>query len=83
MTSFYSSQLEKYTSLQAHPASEGHVEQFLFNEKGVISLASRSVHLMNRRCLTQWHIESVYFYKDCSATTNIHTEKILCENSAA
>ena len=32
------------------------MKQFLFCEKGVISLSSKSVHLANRRGLTQWHI---------------------------
>ena len=31
--------------------------QFLFSEKGVLSLASRSVHFMIRRALTQWHTD--------------------------
>lgn len=68
VSSYYGSQLEKYTSLQAHLVSEGHVEQFLFNERGVISLASRSVHFMNRRCLTQWHIEENAMRKLCCMT---------------
>lgn len=75
VSSYYASQLEKYTSLQAHPISEGHVEQFLFNEKGVISLASRSVHFMNRRCLTLWHIEFVHMNEHSITTTNVLAEK--------
>lgn len=62
--SYYGSELQRYTSLQAHPTQEGPVKQFLFHEKGVISLASRSVHLISRRGLTQWHIS---FVKSCPA----------------
>jgi len=28
----------------------------LFHDRGVISIAARSVHLASRRGLTQWHI---------------------------
>ena len=35
--------------------------QFLFHEKGVISLAANSVHLCSRRAVTQWHISYVCF----------------------
>ena len=56
---FNGQQLERHSALKAHPENEGPVHQFLFNERGVISLAARSVHSMNRRALTQWHIEFV------------------------
>ncbi|KAL9037628.1 MAG: hypothetical protein Q9180_003610 [Flavoplaca navasiana] len=56
ITSYYGSDLQKYTSVQAHPVQEGRVAQLLFHERGVISLASRSIHLVSRRGLTQWHI---------------------------
>ncbi|KAL1960354.1 hypothetical protein VTO42DRAFT_8314 [Malbranchea cinnamomea] len=56
VTSFYGPELQRYTSVRAHPASEGPVRQFLFHEKGVISLSSRSVHFITRRGLTQWHL---------------------------
>ena len=59
-----SHQLERYTALKAHPENEGPVHQILFNDKGVISLAAKSVHLMNRRALTQWHIEYVVSFDD-------------------
>lgn len=59
VTSYYGSDLQKYTSVQAHPVHEGRVAQLLFHERGVISLASRSVHLISRRGLTQWHISFV------------------------
>ncbi|KAL5343654.1 ubiquitin carboxyl-terminal hydrolase-domain-containing protein [Aspergillus crustosus] len=55
ITSFYGTDLQRYTSVRAH-VSEGPVRQILFHERGVISLAPRSVHMITRRGLTQWHI---------------------------
>lgn len=57
MVSYHGHQLERHTSIQAHPELGGPVNQFLFNSAGVISLALSSIHLMNRGCLTQWHCE--------------------------
>ena len=54
--SFYGPELQRYTSVRAHPVTEGLVRQILFHEKGVISLSSRSVHMITRRGLTQWHL---------------------------
>ncbi|KAI9926776.1 hypothetical protein ASPWEDRAFT_164839 [Aspergillus wentii DTO 134E9] len=56
ITSFYGPELQRYTSVRAHPASEGAVRQIIFHERGVISLSSKSVHMITRRGLTQWHI---------------------------
>ncbi len=66
ITSFYGPELTSYTSIRAHPPDEGPVGQFLFHDKGVVSLASRSVHLCSRRGLSQWHIASVF--KPCCST---------------
>lgn len=55
MTSFHGPELQRYVSVKAH-VREGPVKQILFHERGVISLASKSVHLTSRRGLTQWHI---------------------------
>ena len=60
ITSFYGPELTSYTSIRAHPVIEGPVGQFLFHEKGVVSLSACSVHLCSRRCLSQWHISSVF-----------------------
>ena len=54
----------RYTALKAHTEDEGPVQQFLFNEKGVISVAAKSVHFMIRRALTQWHLESVHLCRN-------------------
>lgn len=56
MTSFYGPELQRYTSVRAHPVAEGPVRQLLFHEKGVLSVSSKSIHLISRRGLTQWHL---------------------------
>ena len=55
IVSYHSPRLQKYTSIQAH-LKEGAVRQILVCEKGVLSISARSVHLINRRGLTQWHL---------------------------
>ncbi|KAG0161119.1 hypothetical protein PDIDSM_8652 [Penicillium digitatum] len=56
VSSFYGPELQRYTSVRAHPVSEGSVRQIIFHERGVISLSSKSVHMITRRGLTQWHL---------------------------
>ncbi|KAJ5173111.1 Peptidase C19 ubiquitin carboxyl-terminal hydrolase 2 [Penicillium capsulatum] len=56
IASFYGPDLQRYTSVRSHPVSEGPVRQIIFHERGVISLSSKSVHMITRRGLTQWHI---------------------------
>ncbi|EEH45016.1 PAB-dependent poly(A)-specific ribonuclease subunit PAN2 [Paracoccidioides brasiliensis Pb18] len=56
VASFYGPELQRYTSVRAHPASEGPVRQLLFHHKGVISVSSKSVHFISRRGITIWHI---------------------------
>ncbi|WEW58180.1 poly(A)-specific ribonuclease [Emydomyces testavorans] len=56
VSSFYGPELQRYTSVKAHTSAEGPVRQFLFHDRGVISLSSKSVHLASRRGLTQWHV---------------------------
>ncbi|KAB8235200.1 poly(A)-specific ribonuclease [Aspergillus alliaceus] len=55
ITSFCGPELQRYTSVRAH-VSEGPVRQILFHDRGVISLSPKSVHMITRRGLTQWHI---------------------------
>ncbi|MCJ1380114.1 poly(A)-specific ribonuclease [Xylographa soralifera] len=58
ITSFYGSELRRYTSFWAHPSQprgDGEVKQLLFHDRGVVSVAATSVHLSSRRGLTQWH----------------------------
>ena len=56
VTSFYSPELQRYTSFRAHASREGAVKQLLFCEKGVLSISSRSVHLGTRKGLVVWHL---------------------------
>ncbi|PYH85008.1 putative PAB-dependent poly(A)-specific ribonuclease subunit [Aspergillus uvarum CBS 121591] len=56
ITSFYGPEMQRYTSVRAHPVSEGAVRQILFHERGVLSISSKSAHMITRRGLTQWHI---------------------------
>ncbi|KAJ5387689.1 hypothetical protein N7509_010230 [Penicillium cosmopolitanum] len=56
ISSFCGPELGRYTSVRAHPAAEGPVRQILFHERGVISLSPKSVHMITRRGLTQWHL---------------------------
>ena len=55
VVSFYGPELQRYTSVKAH-IKEGPVRQLLIHERGVLSVASKSVHLISRKGLTQWHI---------------------------
>ncbi|KAI5310651.1 poly(A)-specific ribonuclease [Ascosphaera atra] len=56
--SYYGVEGQRYTSVTAHPRNEGPVRQFLFHPSGVVSLTSKSVHLITRRGLTQWHLHT-------------------------
>ncbi|KAH8666304.1 PAB-dependent poly(A)-specific ribonuclease subunit PAN2 [Xylariales sp. PMI_506] len=54
--SFYSTELQQYTSFKAHSSQDGRVHQLLFNDKGVIALGSRSVHMAMRRGPPLWTV---------------------------
>ncbi|KAF4345953.1 pab-dependent poly(A)-specific ribonuclease subunit PAN2 [Fusarium beomiforme] len=56
VTSFYGTELQRYTSFKAHPSSDGPVRQILVNEKGIVSLGAKDVHMAIRRGLPLWHI---------------------------
>ncbi|KAK5167002.1 poly(A)-specific ribonuclease [Saxophila tyrrhenica] len=65
VTSFYGQDLQRYTSYRGHSNSaprgapgNAHVKQFLFCEKGVLSISSKSIHLSSRTGLTLWHLSS-------------------------
>ncbi|KAH7135765.1 PAB-dependent poly(A)-specific ribonuclease subunit PAN2 [Dendryphion nanum] len=78
VTSFYGPSLERYTSYRGHDATEGAVKQFLFTEKGVISLSKQSLHYSHRRGLTQWHLLSTNFQDlKCMNFTSKGTREIL------
>ncbi|KPM42869.1 PAB-dependent poly(A)-specific ribonuclease subunit PAN2 [Neonectria ditissima] len=56
VTSFYGTELQRYTSLKAHLSSDGPVRQILINEKGIVALGSKDVHMSLRRGPPIWHI---------------------------
>ncbi|RYN40444.1 PAB-dependent poly(A)-specific ribonuclease subunit [Alternaria tenuissima] len=78
VTSFFGPHLERYTSYRGHATSDGPVKQFLFTDKGVLSISRNSVHYSHRRGLTQWHLTSAEF-KDmkCMNFTSKGTREIL------
>ncbi|KAJ4371394.1 poly(A)-specific ribonuclease [Neocucurbitaria cava] len=82
VTSFYGPHLERYTSYRGHVVADGPVKQFLFTEKGIISVSKQSVHYSHRRGLTQWHLTSAEF-KDlkCMNFTSKGTREILVAGS--
>ncbi|KAK4242788.1 ubiquitin carboxyl-terminal hydrolase-domain-containing protein [Achaetomium macrosporum] len=56
VASFYGRDLQRYTAFKIQPPSEGPVRQFLFHDKGVICLGTRSVHMAMRRGPALWNI---------------------------
>ncbi|KAI2469613.1 PAB-dependent poly(A)-specific ribonuclease subunit PAN2 [Annulohypoxylon bovei var. microspora] len=56
VSSFYGTKLQPYTSFKAHTSQDGPVRQILFNDKGVIALGSRGVHMALRRGPPLWSL---------------------------
>ncbi|KAI5919619.1 PAB-dependent poly(A)-specific ribonuclease subunit PAN2 [Camillea tinctor] len=56
VSSFYGIKLQQYTSFKIHKSQDGSVRQILFNDKGVIAIGARGVHMANRRGLPLWSI---------------------------
>ncbi|KAH6605888.1 hypothetical protein Trco_005041 [Trichoderma cornu-damae] len=56
VTSFLSNELQRYTSFKAHQAADGPVRQILVNDRGVVVLGSKDVHMASRRGPPIWHI---------------------------
>ncbi|KAF3761547.1 PAB-dependent poly(A)-specific ribonuclease subunit pan2 [Cryphonectria parasitica EP155] len=79
VTSFYGSNLQKYTSFRAHPPAEGAVQQLLFNDKGIIALGGRGVHMAIRRGLPVWPHITADDMRDlrCMSFTSKATSEIL------
>lgn len=50
------SELQRYTSFKAHLTPDGPVRQILVNDKGVVVLGSKDVHMALRRGPPLWHI---------------------------
>ncbi|RGP80901.1 pab-dependent poly a-specific ribonuclease subunit pan2 [Fusarium longipes] len=57
VTSFYGTELQRYTSFKAHTSAEGPVRQILVNEKGIVALGSQDLHMAIRRGPPIWHIK--------------------------
>ena len=57
MTSFYGTELRRYTSLKAHKT--GMVRQLLVSEKGIIALGANYLHMSSRSGPPLWHLEYV------------------------
>ncbi|KAH7375292.1 PAB-dependent poly(A)-specific ribonuclease subunit PAN2 [Plectosphaerella cucumerina] len=55
--SFYGTELSRYTSFKAY-STHGDVRQILVNEKGVIALGPRDIHMALRRGPPLWHIQN-------------------------
>ena len=55
VASFKGPDLQRYTSAKAH-MGEGPIKQLLSHEKGILSIAGRSVHFMSRTGPAIWHI---------------------------
>ncbi|KAF2706246.1 PAB-dependent poly(A)-specific ribonuclease-like protein subunit pan2 [Pleomassaria siparia CBS 279.74] len=78
VTSFYGPSLERYTSYRAHAATEGAVNQFLFTDKGILSISKQSAHYSIRRGITQWHLTCPDFTDlRCMNFTSKGTREIL------
>ncbi|CAJ2505173.1 Uu.00g125670.m01.CDS01 [Anthostomella pinea] len=76
--SFYGNKLQPYTSFRIHPSQDGAVRQILFNDKGVVSLGPRGVHMANRRGLPLWSIRHEDFTAlRCMSFTSRGTTEIL------
>ncbi|KAF7545439.1 hypothetical protein G7046_g9566 [Stylonectria norvegica] len=58
VTSFYGTELQRYTSFRAHQTADGTVRQILVNEKGVVVLGSKDLHMALRRGPPIWHIKN-------------------------
>ncbi|KAF4122704.1 LOW QUALITY PROTEIN: PAB-dependent poly(A)-specific ribonuclease subunit 2 [Geosmithia morbida] len=58
VTSFYGTELQRYTSFKAHTATDGPVRQLLVNDRGIISLGSKDLHMALRRGPPIWHLRT-------------------------
>ncbi|KXJ89786.1 ubiquitin carboxyl-terminal hydrolase-domain-containing protein [Microdochium bolleyi] len=78
VTSFYGHELLKYTSFKAHTSQDGPVHQLLFNDKGVIAVGSKSVHMAARRGGAIWTVRHSEMKElRCMSFTSKGTAEIL------
>lgn len=74
--SFYSHELQKYTSFRGHASEQ--VKQILFTDKGVLSVSAHSVHYSTRRGITIWHLADTNFTElQCMSFTSKDATEVL------
>ncbi|KKA29873.1 hypothetical protein TD95_004947 [Thielaviopsis punctulata] len=56
VTSFLGSELRRYSSYLIHPNPDGPVRQILANDKGILSLGSKTLHFAQRGGLPIWNL---------------------------
>jgi len=56
VTSYIGRDLQRYTAFRVQPTLDGPIRQFLFTDKGVIVLGTRTIHMAMRRGPTLWSI---------------------------
>lgn len=61
VTSFYGSELQRYTSFKAHLTIDGPVRQILVHDKGIVVLGAKDVHMAMRRGPPIWHTRYVSY----------------------
>ena len=76
MVSFYGRDLQRYTAFKIHPPSDGPVRQFLFHDKGVIALGTRSVHMAMRRGPALWNIRYTHTTDNGEGTSQALTRAV-------
>ncbi|KAH8176889.1 ubiquitin carboxyl-terminal hydrolase domain-containing protein [Sarocladium implicatum] len=78
VTSFYGTELQRYTSFKAHASADGPVRQILINDKGVVVLGAKDIHMALRRGPPIWHLRNDDL-KDlrCMSFTSKGTQEIL------
>ncbi|RVD88607.1 uncharacterized protein DFL_002785 [Arthrobotrys flagrans] len=76
VTSYYGSELQRYTVYKGH--NDGAVRNFLFSDRGIVSLGSKSLHISARRGLSKAHITNDRMHDlRCMSYTSKGTSEII------
>ncbi|EPS41531.1 hypothetical protein H072_4574 [Dactylellina haptotyla CBS 200.50] len=76
VTSYYGSELQRYTSYRGH--DEGPVRNFLFSDRGIVSLGPKSLHVSARRGLAKSHITNERMFDlRCMSYTSKGTSEVI------
>lgn len=59
VTAFVGTELQRFTTYKAHPSTDGPIRQILTNDKGVVTLGPKNVHMASRKGATMWEIRCV------------------------